>query len=154
MSLRTVLLAAPLLVSLTGCTLISTSIEGSSDLIAGSSRAIVGSFDAISASSGSSSPAAEPTPNRTSYRRDLRQYAAGFVRSEGTTDEFVRGVTRIAEDHGITHWESEPFTPRAIGEGLRDAHLSEAEMDAFIDGIGRDRPEAQLALDGYRQPGG
>jgi hypothetical protein len=153
MSLRTALLAALVLVSLTGC-VISRSIEGSSDSIAASSRAIVGSFDAISGSSGSSSPTNEATPNRTSYRRDLRQYAAAFVRSDGTTDEFVRGVTRIAEDHGITHWESEPFTPRAIGEGLRDAHLSEAEMDAFIDGIGRDRPEAQLALDGYRQPGG
>lgn len=154
MPLRHVFLAAVLLVSLTGCKVISAILEVPSDLIAGSSRSIAGSFDAMSASSGSGGQTTEPTPNRTSYRRDLRQYAAAFVRSEGTTDEFVRGVTRIAEDHGITHWESEPFTPRAIGEGLHDAHLSEAEMDAFIDSVGRDRPEAQLALDGYHQPGG
>lgn len=134
-----------------GCKVISAIIEIPSDISAGSSRSIAGSFDAISTSSGTGST--EPTPNKTSYRRDLRQYAAVFVKSPGTREEFLRGVTRIAEDHGITHWEAEVVTPRAIGEGLRDANLSETEMDAFVDSIGRERAEAQLALDGYRHPG-
>jgi hypothetical protein len=138
---------------LAGCQVISAIIEIPSDLSAGSARSIAGSFDAISTSSGSGG--GDTSPNQTSYRRDLRQYTAVFARqADGSRDEFMRGVSRIAEDHGITHWESEALTPRAIGEGLHDAKLSQAEMDAFVDDIGRSRPEAQLALDGYLHPGG
>lgn len=137
---------------LSGCKVISAIIEIPSDLSAGSSKSIAGSFDAISTSSGSGG--SETTPNQSSYRRDLRQYAALFAKSEGgTREDFLRGVARIAEDHGVTHWEAEPLTPRAIGEGLRDAQLTEAEMDAFVASIGRDKPAARLALDGYRNPG-
>ncbi|HTO06438.1 MAG TPA: hypothetical protein VMR86_05210 [Myxococcota bacterium] len=147
--LSVILLAA---LPLAGCKVISAIIEIPSDLSAGSSRSIAGSFDAISTSSGSGGK--ETTPNQTSYRLDLRQYTAAFARQpDGSRDEFVRGISRIAEDHAITHWESEALTPRAIGEGLHDAKLSPGEMDAFVDGIGRDRPEAQLALDGYLHPG-
>lgn len=155
MTPRRALLVAALFATLPalGCKVISAIIEIPSDLSAGSSRSIAGSFDAISTSSGSGG-GDEATPNKTSYRRDLRQYAGVFARGSGTREDFLRGVARIAEDHGITHWEAEPLTPRAIGEGLRDANLSEAEMDAFLDSVGRDKPAAQLALEGYRHPGG
>jgi hypothetical protein len=153
MSHKRIVLAAVLAASLPflGCKIIGSIIELPSDLLAGSSRSIAGSFDALSTSS--QSGGGTPTPNQTSYARDLRQYAASFVHSDGSRDEFLRGVSRIAEDHGISHWEAEPLTPRAIGAGMRDANLSEAEMNAFVDEVGRDRPEAQLALDGYRHPG-
>jgi hypothetical protein len=147
-------LAAALVATLPlfGCKVITAIIEIPSDISAGSSKSIAGSFDAISTSSGSGSE--EPTPNKTSYRRDLRQYAAVFARTEGgTREEFLRGVARIAEDHGMTHWEAEPITPRAIGEGLRDANWSEAQMEAFVNDVGRDKPAAQLALEGWRNPG-
>ena len=154
MNPRRALLVAALIATLPafGCKVISAIIEIPSDSSAGSSRSIAGSFDAISTSSGSGGE--KETPNKTSYQRDLRQYAAVFVKSPGTREEFLRGVARIAEDHGISHWEAESVTPRAIGEGLRDANLSEAEMDAFVDAVGRDKPSAQLALEGYRHPGG
>ncbi|HKC50248.1 MAG TPA: putative lipoprotein [Myxococcota bacterium] len=154
MNSRRALLAAALIATLPafGCTAISAIVEIPSDISAGSSRSIAGSFDAISTSSSSGGDAS--TPNKTSYQRDLRQYAALFVKGSGTSEEFLRGVARIAEDHGITHWESDAMTPRAIGQGLRDAKLSEADMDAFVDSVGRDKPAAQLALEGYRQPGG
>jgi hypothetical protein len=155
MNARRALLVGALIATLPtfGCKVISAIIEIPSDISAGSSRSIAGSFDAISTSSGSGGKD-EPTPNKTSYQRDLRQYAAVFVKSPGTREDFLRGVARIAEDHGVTHWEADPMTPRAIGEGLCDAKLSEAEMDAFVDSIGRDKPAAQLALEGYRHPGG
>jgi hypothetical protein len=155
MNPRRALLVAALIAMLptAGCKVIAAIIEIPSDSSAGSSRSIVGSFDAISTSSGSGGGTV-PTPNQASYQRDVRQYAAVFVKGTGTTDEFLRGVARIAEDHGITHWESDAMTPRAIGAGLRDANLSEAQMDAFVDSVGRDKPAAQLALEGYRHPGG
>ncbi|MFI5315014.1 MAG: putative lipoprotein [Myxococcota bacterium] len=153
MSPRRALLTAALLAALPaiGCSAISAIVESPSDSSAASSRSIAGSFDALS---GSSSGGGQTTPEKTSYRRDLRQYAALFAKSGGTREEFLRGVARIAEDHGITNWEADPSTPRAIGEGLRDANLSEVQMNAFVDDVGREKPAAQLALEGYRHPGG
>ncbi len=145
------LAAAPAL----GCKIISAIIELPSDLSASSSRSIAGSFDAISASSGSGGGnKADTTPNKQSYNRDLREFTAAFAKASGSREEFLRGVSRIAEDHGISHWEADPLTPRSIGEGLRDASWSEAQMAEFLDQVGRDKPAAQLALEGYRQAGG
>ena len=149
--LATLLLAAfPAL----GCKIISTILEIPSDISAGSSRSIAGSFDAISASSGGGGGDKTTTPNKQSYNRDLREFTAAFSRTSGTREDFLRGVSRIAEDHGLSHWEADPLTPRAIGEGLRDAGWSEAQMAGFLDQVGRDKPAARLALEGYRQAGG
>src|SRR5258705_12317863 len=102
-----------------GCKIISAIIELPSDISAGSSRSIAGSFDAISASSGSGGgDKTSPTPNKQSYARDLREFTATFAKTSGSREDFLRGVSRIAEDHGISHWESDPLTPRSYGEGL------------------------------------
>jgi type IV secretory pathway TrbL component len=138
-----------------GCKVISAIIEIPSDLSAGASRSIAGSFDAISGSSGSGGGGDKTTtPNKQSYARDLREFTAAFAATSGSREDFLRGVSRIGEDHGMSHWEAEPLTPRAIGEGLRDAGWSEAQMAEFLDEVGRDKPAAQLALEGYRQAGG
>jgi hypothetical protein len=149
--LATVLLAAA---PAMGCKVISAIITSPSDSSAGSSRSISGSFDAISTSSGSGGGTKETTPNKTSYNRDLREFTAAFAKTSGSREDFLRGVARIAEDHGISHWEAEPLTPLAIGAGLHDADFSEAQMAEFLDQVGRDKPAAQLALEGYRQAGG
>ena len=155
-ALSRALLAAALLATAptVGCKIISAIIELPSDISAGSSRSIAGSFDAISASSGSGGHQTDPTPNKQSYNRDLREFTAAFARTSGSREDFLRGVSRIAEDHGISHWEADRLTPLAIGEGLRDAGWSEAQMAEFLDQVGRDKPAAQLALEGYRQAGG
>ena len=134
-----------------GCSLISTSITSPSDSISGTGHAIAGIFESISMSSGSNGDA---EPKKESYRRDLRQYSAVFARSDGTQADFLRGVTRIAENHGVSHWESEPSTPFAIGQGLRAANFSESEMRAFCAEVGAETPAAKLAFEGWRSAGG
>jgi hypothetical protein len=134
-----------------GCKVISAIVTSPSDSITGTGRAIGGSFEAISTSSGSGP---EPTPSKSGYVRDLREYVDLFLkRGEGTTQDFERGVSRIAEGHGITHWEAEPATPYAIGQGLRQASYSEAQMRAFVAEYGADAAAAKLALDGWREAG-
>jgi hypothetical protein len=131
-----------------GCLIIGSP----SDSLGDSSKSIGGSFDGISTSSGST--VVGLTPNRQGFQRDLREFTAQFAATAGgSREDFLRGVARIAEDHGVSDWERDAVTPRAIGEGLRDAKLSQREMDALVDGIGRERPEAQIALDGYQHPG-
>jgi len=131
-----------------GCKILSASLELPSDISAGSSRSIVGSLDAMSKSSGAS--AGHDTPNKASYERDLREFTAAFTRTAGTRDDFLRGISRIAEDHGISHWEADPATPLAIGEGLHDAGWTEPQMAEFVDQAGG-APAAELALEGYRR---
>lgn len=136
-----------------GCKSISAILSSPSDSSAASSRSISGSFDAISASSGSPAKAGF-APAKLTYNRDLREFTAAFTRTSGSREDFLRGVARIAEDHGITHWEAEPTTPLAIGQGLRDANWTDAQMAEFLDQVGRDKPAARLALEGYQQAGG
>jgi hypothetical protein len=62
-------------------------------------------------------------------------------------------VSRVAEGHGITHWEVEPSTPYAIGQGLREAAVPESELRALCDQVGADSPAARLALEGWRDAG-
>ena len=134
-----------------GCQVISASVTSPSDSISGTGHAIAGVFSAISTSSGSGGGGEAA---KESYRRDLRQYTATFARSGGTSADFLRGVTRIAENHGISHWEAEPATPFAIGQGMREASFSEAEMNAFCSEIGAGTPAAELALRGWQSAGG
>ncbi len=153
MSIQRALLLGVLISTLPvyGCQLISASITSPSDSISGTGHAIAGSFKAISFSSGSGGDEAAP---KESYQRDLRQYSAAFVHSGGTQADFLRGVSRIAENHGIAHWEAEPATPFAIGQGMREANVSEAEMQAFCAEVGSETPAAKLALEGWRSAGG
>lgn len=122
---RTCLVLACLaLVSLPGCQVLWASITSPSDWIAGSSESISGSVRSISRSSGS--PAEKST---LAYRRDVRAWAAEFAQAGGSQDEFLRGIGRIAESHGLTHWEADPATLLAIGAGLRDAGWSGGQME-------------------------
>jgi len=129
MMLRRVTLACVLMTALPllGCQLISTSITSPSDWVSGTGESISGSFGGLSRSSGSGG--AEPP--KQAYLRDVRAYAALFASSGGTSQDFLRGLGAVAAEHGVTHWESQPGTQRAIGEGLRDAGVSPAELDAL-----------------------
>jgi hypothetical protein len=128
---------------------IVASVTSPSEWVSGTGRSIAGVFEGISTSSGSGGGA-----RKESYQRDLRQYAAAFVQSGGTQTDFLRGVTRIAENHGIANWEAEPATPYAIGQGMREGHVSERDMQAFCNEVGSDTTAAKLAYEGWQSAGG
>jgi hypothetical protein len=130
-----------------GCSLLSESITSPSESVTGTGRAIGGSFQSLSTSA---SQELSIDARRSAYVRDLRAYVAGFARSgAGSAEDFLRGVSRVAESHGISHWEAEPATPYAIGQGLRDADASESELRA----LGGGSRAAGLALEGWREAG-
>jgi hypothetical protein len=86
--------------------------------------------------------------------RDVRAYVAVFVREgEGGAQELRRGLPRIAQSHGTSHWEAEPATPYAIRQGLREANATESELRALCEPIGADSPAAKLALEGWHDAG-
>ena len=132
-----------------GCTIVNAVSTGASDVLSATGNAIGGVLRAIADSSDSGGGSAK----NDSYERDLREYTVMFMRSGGTQADFMRGVSRIAENHGIAHWEAEAGTPFAIGQGMREANVSEAEMRAFCDEVGAETSVAKLAFEGWRSPG-
>jgi len=153
MTVKHALLVAAFIATLPayGCQMISASVTSPSDSISGTGHAIAGVFESISVSSGSNG---DGGAKKLAYERDLRGYSAVFARSGGTQEDFLRGVTRIAENHGMSHWESEPSTPFAIGQGLREANFSESEIAAFCTEVGAETPAAKLAFEGWQSAGG
>ena len=133
--------ALPLL----GCQVISASITSPSDWVSGTGESISGSFRSLSRSSGSGGGDAA----KTAYRRDVRAFAVQFARTGGSSDDFLRGVGRVAEDHGVADWESDAATPFAIGAGLADAGVSEAELAALTGRSDGDREVVALVREGY-----
>jgi hypothetical protein len=134
-----------------GCQVLVASLTVPLDSAAGTARAVGGSLEGILNSSGLGTN----TALMEEYKRDLRQYAALYMQSggDGTVQDFQRGVSRIAESHGIAHWEAEPATPYAIGQGMREANVSEAAMREFCEVLGSDTLAARLALEGWRAGG-
>ncbi|MEN8162210.1 MAG: hypothetical protein ABFS41_19220 [Myxococcota bacterium] len=139
----TVVLAS---IALAGCQVISASITSPSDWVSGTGKSISGSFEGLSASSGSSGGG----ESSVAYRRDVRAYAAEFAGASGSSEDFLRGIGRVAGGHGVTHWEANPDTMRAIGEGLRDAGVRPDEMQALGARGGDADPRVfALVLEGY-----
>ena len=148
--LSSVILGLALLPAL-GCQVLVASLEVPIDSAAGVLESIGGSLEGILSSSGIGTDSAR----LEEYQRDLRQYAALYMQSggDGASDGFQRGITRIAESHGIAHWEGQPATPYAIGQGFRDAQVSETAMREFCAALGPDTAAARLALEGWRAGG-
>ena len=129
------------------CQVISASITSPSDWVSGTGHSISGSFKALGTSSGSDE---KGTSENTAYRRDVRAFAAQFSQAGGSSDEFLRGIARVAEGHGVSHWEGRADTLRAIGQGLHDAGVSHAELDAlFTRSEDADPQVLALVLEGY-----
>lgn len=153
MTVKRALLVATLLATLPtyGCKVISAIVTSPSDSITGTGHSIGGSFEAISTSSGSGP---SDDAKKSSYVRDVREYVRMFMdEGQGTTQEFQRGLSRIAESHGVMHWQANAATPYAIGQGLREARFDEAQMRAFCDEVGADTPAAKTAFEGWQEAG-
>jgi hypothetical protein len=139
-----------MLAPLAGCQLITASITSISDSVAGSVAAITGSIESISRSSGSPPDAAASA----AYLRDVRAWTREFERAPGSQEDFLRGIGRVAERHGLTDWEAQPATLVAIGQGLKDAGWSDAQMRDLRERLAAVPPAAvESVFEGYRGAG-
>ena len=62
------------------------------------------------------------------YQDDIRVATSTAIASAATTDELLHQIAQIATEHGVSDWESEDATFIAIGEGMREAGLAEADV--------------------------
>ena len=113
--LTSLLLASCLIAMGTGCS-ISESV----------SKSISSPFEWSSASSGSSS--ASSAARGEAYRNDVRDYTAAYIQSGGEYANFSRGLGIIASKHGVSDWESDNDTWIGIGQGLKKAGVTTAQL--------------------------
>jgi hypothetical protein len=84
--------------------------------------------------------------DESKYRAEVEEYAAASVRAGGSgADVFQKGISKLAEQRGISDWESSPNTWQSVGRGLAKSELSEAEALAFAMSWS-DGDDAQMAL--------
>jgi len=96
-------------------------------------------------SSGSSGEESDPA-----YQAEVASFTAGFAGSGGDTATFRRGVASIATRRGISDWEDDDQTCRAIGQGLHKAGLNEGRAEALAGDLLSGRADrVKVVLKGY-----
>ncbi len=65
----------------------------------------------------------------TAYREDVRALTLAYLDSAQDAEGFLRGLSQVADEHGVVDWEGIPATFLAFGNALRGegVPLSEAE---------------------------
>lgn len=122
---------------------LACSFSASSWSVSKSSRSSSHSSD----SSSSSSPGAA----ERAYQDDVIDYTRAYAKSGGKDAQtFQVDLAHLAGEHGITNWEENPDTYRAIGRGLGQAGVSEAELMAYKRTLaGGDAAKAEAMQRGY-----
>ena len=87
---------------------------------------------------------------RQDFREDVQALALAAVESGASGGNFRDQVGRIALHHGISDWEADEFTYRAVGEGLALAGLDPQRARVFAEEVaGGDARAARAVFDGY-----
>ena len=117
------------------------------------SKAVTNTSEALVDSSKSSSKAFsdDEAQLEREYRDDLRVAARTLVDDGASDDQLLRELGRIAELHGISHWEGEPGSLIALGAGACEAGMSEPRLDSLLARFGQSGArERSLAREGCR----
>lgn len=134
----------------TGCQLISGSVKSISDTGVGIANVIAGSSKALLRSTGIGAGGSS-LAEEDRYRQDLRLATRAFVETRQADADFARTLGRIAESHGVSHWEALAGSWYAIGAGLREAGLAESDVDATLARLQLGgEAEHALAREGWR----
>jgi hypothetical protein len=131
-----------------GCILIESS-ESISTSVSEGVQSISTSLETMSGSFESSSGEGEGGAT-AAYRRDVSDLTTACVASNVDSQTFLADLSDVAELHGITHWEREIDTYRAIGAGLKRAGVPETGLRRVESQLGSAPREVGAALrEGY-----
>ncbi len=68
---------------------------------------------------------------KQSYMNEVMIFTDSMVHTRVTSEDFMRGIARIAERYGVTNWEFFKETYIAIGKGLKHAGVKKEEIDTL-----------------------
>ncbi len=133
----------PLLLTLAASTLTACSFSKSSESSSDSSKGIFGIASSPFTSSSDSS-----ANEQEQFETDVADYTAEFVTSStGTLENFRAQLGTLAENHGITNWESNHTTYVGIGRGLKKADLGKPQISAFSESLSGNDPMKKQAIE-------
>lgn len=115
-----------------GCGSISASSESISKSISSPSESL----------SASSSP-------EDRYKAEVRDFTAAHVQQGGSAEVLLREIGKIAQRHGVTNWENDEDTYRAIGAGLAKAEKNQSEVNAYKANLTQTTAQAEWLQKGY-----
>lgn len=146
------LFIAAAIAATTGCS-ISDSSGSLSDSISSPSKSISNSSSGDgSGSSDKETPAPETTEDKASYEKDVSQMTLTYIKSGGEIGAFRAAISNLAKTRGVTDWETDAETTRAIGLGAGNAGLQETAFDAFSKQLfGDDLVQLNELRKGYQQ---
>lgn len=126
-----------------GCS-ISDSIGSISDSISSPSTS-------LSASSGSGdSDEKDKAQDEKSYLKDVTQLGVTYAKNGGDVGALRSAVSQLAVARGMTNWEVDDATRKALGAGLAKGEMSESDFDAFAKSLfGDDLAKASSLRSGY-----
>lgn len=111
-------ISAAAAVLLFGCASIDSS-ESSSDSVAGLVESLASPFESSSASSESGGGEAQ-----TAYLQDVQAYTLAYLVESAEDGEFARGLSQVADGHGINDWEADAETFVAIRTAAGDPRVT------------------------------
>lgn len=110
-------------------------------------------FTSSASSSESSSSSSKSSQNKKSrYEKSVSEYATEFAQS-GSSDSvaFYARVSQLAQEYGITGWDSDKGTYVAIGKGLAGAKLGQPQYETLRKLLtNSDSTRMQYIDEGYR----
>jgi len=112
------------------------------------------SSDSSKSSSASSAPStADLKTSKNEYAKDVSAYTSVIMAKGFDAKEYMRELSSIAKQHGVTDWENNSTTYTAIGTGLRRAGITQEEVGNvfFIkDLIAKKKNALVLILESYQ----
>jgi len=94
-----------------------------------SSKSSRGSSDSVSSIVSSPSNSSKTDEK---YQQEIQDYTHAYVKSsEADYASFQKGLTDIADSHGVVDWEQDTITFIAIGRGLKKAGLEGVAYETY-----------------------
>jgi hypothetical protein len=145
---------ALLVATLSGC-----SISNSSGSLSDSSGSISDSISSPFKSSSNSSDDDDDAPvepeapvDTAAYEKDVSQLALTYAKSGGEIGAFRASISQLAKERGVTNWEADTATAVAIGRGVGQAGMQDAEFTGFSKQLfGSDLDKLNELRKGYQE---
>jgi hypothetical protein len=139
MRLIVVLLVVFSLFAAGGCS-ISDSIGSISDSIS----------SPFTSSSGDGDSDADKPQSEKSYLKDVTQIGVTYAKNGGDVGSLRSAVSALAVARGVTNWEVDVDTRKAIGAGVAEGGMNEEEFDVFAKALfGEDLGKVSSLRSGY-----
>jgi hypothetical protein len=117
-----------------GCSF-SESSKSSSDII---SSPFTSSSDSLKGSS-------------SSYGDQVREFTGSYVKSGGDMAKLQQEIGKIAAKSGISDWENTQATYVGMGQGLKAAGITQAQLEGYLATLGLTPQQTQWLQSGFGQ---